>query len=422
MTGEFDLFDIGDGETEVRFAGRSFARSWLSDRRLAYATRFCTSLKHEKNQRVFLHVSVMWQYACHMWNPSEPFNQLPDPPAAKLETKAVLKATVEARVAIASLDQAVRRIPNPSVLVSAIPLLEAKASSEVENIVTTTDELFRFAADTEEKASPETKETLRYRSALFAGLKSIQKRPLTSLTAADVCTHIKGRQMGVRELSGTYIGNPVTKEARYTPPEGRAVIEQKLSAWERFIHGSSELDPLIVMAAAHYQFEAIHPFADGNGRTGRILNVLLLVEAGLIREPVLYLSRHIIRNKDEYYERLLSVSRDEDWENWLLFMLEGVRSTSVETLSILDEIQALQFTMRDELRDVTSAGANADMLDLLFEQPYCRIANVVERCGVSRPTASKWLNELVGAGKLRDLRIGRERLFINHRFLDVLAG
>lgn len=357
-----------------------------------------------------------------MWKPEEPFNELPDPPAAELETKAVLKATVDARAALAALDQAVQRIPNPTVLVSAIPLLEAKASSEIENIVTTTDELFRLAADSEEKATPETKETLRYRSALLAGLQSIKRRPISTSTAIEVCTRIKDREMGVRELPGTYIGNPVTKEARYTPPAGRAVIEQKLSGWERFIHGNDDLDALIVMAAAHYQFEAIHPFSDGNGRTGRILNVLILIHAELLREPVLYLSRYIIRNKDEYYERLLAVSRDGDWEGWLLFMIEGVRSTSLETLRIIDEIQALQLQMRDELRNETSAGANADLLDLLFEQPYCRIANVMERCHVSRPTAAKWLGELGATGRLRELRVGRERMFINHRFLEVLSG
>lgn len=357
-----------------------------------------------------------------MWSAIEPYNSLPDPPISELETKAVLKATVEARAAIAALDQAVQRIPNPAVLVSAIPLLEAKASSEIENIVTTTDELFRLAADSEEIATPETKETLRYRSALFAGLQSLHDRPLTASVAVEVCTRIKGREMMVRELPGTYIGNPATKEARYTPPEGRAIIQQKLDSWEKFIHADNDLDSLIVMAAAHYQFEAIHPFSDGNGRTGRILNILLLVEAGLLREPVLYLSRYIIRNKDEYYERLLAVSRNNDWEGWLLFMLEGVRATSLETLQIIDDIQALQLTMREELREITSAGSNADLLDLLFEQPYCRIANVMERCSVSRPTAARWLGELVEAGKLHDLRVGRERLFINHRFLGVLAA
>lgn len=356
-----------------------------------------------------------------MWKPAEPFNDLPAPPVAELETIGVLKAAIEARAALASLDQAVQRIPNPGVLVSAIPLLEAQASSEIENIVTTTDELFRLAADGEEKASAETKETLRYRSALFAGLRNIERRPITAQTAAEVCTHIKARIMEARELPGTYIGNPGTRIARYTPPEGRAVIEQKLSEWEHFIHGRHGLDPLIVMAAAHYQFEAIHPFSDGNGRTGRALNILLLMEAGLIREPVLYLSRHIIRNKDEYYERLLAVTRDADWEGWLLFMLAGVRETSVETLQMIDRIQELQGTMREELRDLGIAGVNADLLELLFEQPYCRIANVMKKCNVSRPTASKWLRELVAAGKLRDQKVGRERLFVNHRLLGVLS-
>jgi len=357
-----------------------------------------------------------------MWEPSVPYNELPAPPANELESKAALKAVTEARAALAALDQAVRRMPNPTVLVSAIPLLEAKASSEIENIVTTTDELFRLAADSEDKASPETKETLRYRTALFSGLQSLDRRPLSAMTAIEVCTNIKGREMGVRNLPGTYIGNPVTKQARYTPPEGKAVIEQKLSDWEQFIHGNESIDPLIVMAAAHYQFEAIHPFTDGNGRTGRILNVLLLIEAGLLADPVLYLSRYIIKHKDEYYDRLLAVTRDAEWEAWLLFMLEGVRETSLQTLAIVDGIQQLQQTMRAELREISSAGANADLIDLLFELPYCRISDVMERCEVSRPTAAKWLNELVRAGKLADQRVGRERLFINHRFIEVLAA
>lgn len=357
-----------------------------------------------------------------MWSADIPFNDLPDPPAERFETISVLKATVEARSALAALDQAVQRIPNPGVLVSALPLLEAQASSEIENIVTTTDELFRLVADAEEDATPATKETLRYRAALFAGLQSLQTRPLTTTTAIEVCSRIKGREMTVRELPGTYIGNPITKQARYTPPNGREVILEKLAAWESFIHGNSELDPLVMMAAAHYQFEAIHPFSDGNGRTGRILNVLILSETGLLREPVLYLSRYIIKHKEEYYARLLEVSSKGDWESWLLFMLRGVAVTSRETLTIIDEIQMLQKDMQEEVRTITSAGANADLLDLLFEQPYLRISNVMEACGVSRPTATKWLGELLEAKKLHDLRIGRERLFINHRFLNILRA
>lgn len=356
------------------------------------------------------------------WVPSQPYNDLPElPPAAPLETRAVLKATTAARAALAALDQAVRRIPNPAVLVNSIPLLEAQASSEIENILTTTDDLFRFAQHSEDSAAPEVKETLRYSAALFAGAQSIERRPLTVSTAIEVCTRIRDREMGLRSLPGTFIGNPVTREAIYTPPEGKSRIAEKLSNWERFIHDRGDLDPLVILAAQHYQFEAIHPFADGNGRTGRILNVLLLLETGLLQQPVLYLSRYIIQHKDEYYRRLLEVTRSGVWEAWLLFMIRGVQVTAEDTLLKIDLIQQLQLTMREEIKTLTSAGSNADLLDVLFEQPYCRIANVVDRCGVSRPTATKWLSELAGNGSLLDMRLGRERLFINQRFLDVLT-
>lgn len=367
----------------------------------------------------------MSAYTFHMsWVPDQPYNTLPTlpPSGVELETKAVLKAAVDARAALAALDQAVYRIPNPSVLVNAIPLLEAQASSEIENIVTTTDDLFRFAQHPEDAASPEVKETLRYRSALFAGVRSIETRPLTSSTAIDVCMRIKGREMGLRNLPGTFIGDPRTRAAIYTPPTGTSLIAELLTNWEQFIHDRRMLDPLVILAVQHYQFEAIHPFADGNGRTGRILNVLLLIDCGLLRHPVLYLSRYIIERKDEYYRRLLEVTRSGAWEPWILFVIEGIRITARDSLLKIDRIQDLQQSMREEIKSLTSAGANSDLLDVLFEQPYCRITNVIERCGVSRPTATKWLGELVDAGSVIDIRRGRDRLFINHRFLDVLAG
>lgn len=357
------------------------------------------------------------------WDPAQPYNELPKlPPNSEVESKAVLKATTAARAALAALDQAVQRIPNPAVLVNSIPLLEAQASSEIENIVTTTDDLFRFAQHAEEATSPEVKETLRYRAALFAGVESLDHRPLTSRTAIEVCTRIKDREVGFRDLPGTYIGNPATREAIYTPPEGQSRIAEMIANWEQFIHQRRTLDPLVILGIQHYQFEAIHPFSDGNGRTGRILNVLLLMDTGLLKHPVLYLSRYIINHKDEYYRHLLEVTRSASWESWLLFMIEGVRVTAMDTLQKIDRVQALQTRMRDEIRAATSAGANADLLDALFEQPYCRIANVMEQCKVSRPTATKWLNELVRAESIVDLRLGRDRLFINHRFLDILAG
>lgn len=367
----------------------------------------------------------MSAYTFHMsWVPDQPYNTLPTlpPSGVELETKAVLKAAVDARAALAALDQAVYRIPNPSVLVNAIPLLEAQASSEIENIVTTTDDLFRFAQHPEVSASPEVKETLRYRSALFAGVRSIETRPLTSSTAIDVCMRIKGREMGLRNLPGTFIGDPRTWAAIYTPPTGTSLIAELLTNWEQFIHDRRMLDPLVILAVQHYQFEAIHPFADGNGRTGRILNVLLLIDCGLLRHPVLYLSRYIIERKDEYYRRLLEVTRSGAWEQWILFVIEGIRITARDSLLKIDRIQDLQQRMREEIKSLTSAGANSDLLDVLFEQPYCRITNVIERCGVSRPTATKWLGELVDAGSVIDIRRGRDRLFINHRFLDILAG
>lgn len=355
------------------------------------------------------------------WNPDAPYNELPSlPPRVEVETRSVLKATVAARAALAALDQAAQRIPNPAVLINALPILEAQASSEIENIVTTTDDLFKFADDEAAATSSETKETLRYRTALFRGIESLRSRPLTTTTAIEICSTIHFREMSVRRLPGTFIGNPATHEAIYTPPTGEALILDKLSEWERFIHDPGDLDPLVVMALAHYQFEAIHPFADGNGRTGRILNLLLLVNAGLITQPILYMSRYIIQHKNDYYRLLLDVTREGSWEEWTLFILEGVRATALSTIEKIDAISTLQEETLAQVRVATNS-ANADLLAVLFEQPYCRIANVVERCRVSRPTATGWLNALVKAGVLYDIRAGRERLFINTAFVELLS-
>lgn len=356
------------------------------------------------------------------WDPRTPYNELPLlPPRADFETKAVLRQAIRARASLAALDQAARRMPNPLVLVNSLSLLEAQASSEIENIVTTTDDLFRFAQDPSDAASPETKETLRYRTALFAGMESVRRRPISVTTAVEVCSLIHRREMDVRTLPGTYIGNRTTGEPIYTPPSGEEIIRRKLTNWSEFVHTQADIDPLIVMAVAHYQFEAIHPFEDGNGRTGRILNVLQLVEAGLLNSPILYLSRFIIQNKDEYYRRLLEVTSQGAWEQWIGFILRGLHETADRTLRKIDRIQELQSQVRAEIRENTTAGSNADLLDVLFENPYARIADVVERCGVSRPTATSWLNALVAAGALSGLKVGRERLFINVRFMRLLA-
>nr|WP_283242126.1 Fic/DOC family N-terminal domain-containing protein [Gordonia araii] len=341
------------------------------------------------------------------------------PPAGlDLEPKQVLKATIEARTALATLAQAGQLLPNPNILIHAVPLLEAQASSEIENIVTTADELFKHADSG--GGDHATKEALRYRTALFAGVEAIRKRPLTASTAVDICSQLQGREMTVRATPGTRIANPATRQVVYAPPEGVDVIHEKLADWERFIHAKDDLDPLVRMAVAHYQFEAIHPFHDGNGRTGRVINILMLIEAGLLRDPVLYLSRAIIARKNDYYRLLRAVTAEGAWIEWILYMLDVVRESATSATRKIGSIRTCQEEIAERARAATPGGRDVQFLAVLFEQPYCRINTVVDRCEVSRQTASSWLHALVKAGLLSDIKAGRELLFVNDEFLDVL--
>lgn len=357
------------------------------------------------------------------WRADVPYNNLPPPPPVDvLESREVLKAAIGANAALAQLDQVSRSMPNPAVLISTIPLLEAHASSEIENIVTTADDLFRHMGDDESASDPATRETLRYRTALQAGFQAVADRGLTVATAARVCTTIQGHDMRIRALPGTRIANPATGHVHYAPPEGRDLIATKLSEWERFVHADDGMDPLVRMAAAHYQFEAIHPFSDGNGRTGRILNVLMLVEAGLLQMPVLYLSRFLIQRKQDYHRLLQEVTATAAWNDWITYILAGVEETSRATVHKISAIRALQTDFARRARAASKGGADAELLAVLFEQPYCRIATVIDRCGVSRPTATRWLVDLARAGLVNDLRVGRDRLFVNREFLDLLVS
>lgn len=355
------------------------------------------------------------------WSPDVPFNDLPPlPPAGvDLEPKTVLKAAIEARAALATLAQAGQLLPNATILIHAVPLLEAQASSEIENIVTTADELFKYVDS--DGGDHATKEALRYRSALFAGVESVRQRPLTATTATRICSELQGRDMAVRAVPGTRIANPATREIVYAPPEGADLIRDKLSAWERFVHSDDDLDPLVRMAVAHYQFEAIHPFHDGNGRTGRVINILMLIEAGLLHEPILYLSRAIIARKNDYYRLLRAVTADGAWIEWILYMLDIVRESAASTTRKIGAIRARQDDIAERARAATPGGRDARFLAVLFEQPYSRISTVADRCDVSRQTASSWLHALVGAGLLRDVKAGRELLFVNQDLLDVLT-
>ena len=357
------------------------------------------------------------------FDPSRPYNSLPQlPPKADIETRAILKACIGARAAVAALRQAGTLIPNQGVLINTIPLLEAQASSEIENIVTTTDALFRYAQVDAENADAATKEALRYRTALRQGVESLKTKPLSTSTAVSVCSTLQGRDMEIRRVPGTTLTNPARNAVIYTPPAGEALLREKLANWEQFIHDQTEVDPLIRMAVAHYQFEAIHPFADGNGRTGRVLNQLMLVEQGLLDLPVLYLSRYIIGNKADYYRLLLSVTRDATWEKWILYMLAGVRETAAWTVEKIQAIHNLMGHTAEHVRSHATKIYNRELVELIFVQPYCRIQNVVEAELGNRQTASVYLKTLADIGVLKEVKAGREKLFIHPKFVALLTS
>ncbi|MDO5495692.1 MAG: Fic/DOC family N-terminal domain-containing protein [bacterium] len=368
---------------------------------------------------LFFDTSSPHRYAPYMWtHPERPYQDLPAlPPDVEVETPQVLKATLAASRALARLDGACRRLPDPSMLINLIPLMEAQASNEIENIVTTNDELFMAAHGAALDLTPQVKEALRYREALRAGFDSLASRPITTQTAININSHIQGRAAVIRDAPGTFIGNPESGTRIYTPPEGRGVILDHLSAWERFLHGDHGIDPLIVMALAHYQFEAIHPFFDGNGRTGRILNILILIENGLLELPLLYLSGHIMRHKDEYYSLLDGVTRRGEWSEWILFMVRAVESTSQWMMNLIDETDLLRSTMERDIRLSNARVPAAELTRLLFTQPYLRIENVVDAGLAQRQTAAKWLSALADQGLITKERVGRNLVFVNHRLL-----
>lgn len=351
-----------------------------------------------------------------------PYNDLPLlPPDRDVETRAVLKACVEARAALAEVRIAGQLIPNQAVLINSIPILEAQASSEIENIVTTTDRLFQFANAAGAHADSATKEALRYRTALFQGLQLLAHRPITTTVAVEVCCTIKGVDMNIRATPGTALLNEATGQIIYTPPEGEDRLRRLLANWERFVHDAEDIDPLVQMAIMHYQFEALHPFTDGNGRTGRVLNLLYLVEKGLLDIPVLYLSRYIIQNKPEYYRRLLAVTTDGAWEAWILFMLAAVRETSRWTTAKIGAIRDLLETTAETMRAKAPKIYTRELAELIFVQPYCRIGDLVAAGIVKRQSASTYLKALVDIGLLEERAVGREKLFTNPGLLHILS-
>ena len=361
----------------------------------------------------------------------------PLPPPVELETLRVLRSLAAANRALAELKGRAATIPNQGILIDTLALQEAKASSEIENIVTTQDELFQADLYPEGPQSAATKEVALYRSALRMGYKELvaTKGLISNNTLIGVFRLLKGRDDGFRNTPGTALRNDRSGELVYVPPQDANSIQTHMSSLERFINddGFSSLDPLVKMAIIHHQFESIHPFPDGNGRIGRILNVLYLTRTGLLDIPVLYLSRHITRTKDEYY-RLLQGVRDaatsenmaHAWEEWVLYMLQGVANTATTTLQLVEGIREQMADMKKRMRTDLPRLYSQDLLNNLFRHPYTRIEYVVKDLGVTRQTASKHLDALAERGFVLKRQSGRNNYYINEPlvqlFLDVSGG
>ena len=371
-----------------------------------------------------MHMSKVPHYvdtAMTDWRPDQPYNALPAlPPSVDLEPKVVLKRCITARAALAELSQAAELIPNQSVLIGTHPLLEAGASSEIENIVTSTDRLFQHV-NNEAHADTATREALRYSRALFDGYRALREHPLTTRTAEVVCSRITGVDMTVRRLPGTALRNATTNDVVYTPPEGEALLRELLADWERFLHEAIDLDPLIRMAVGHYQFEAIHPFTDGNGRTGRVLNSLFLIEQELLTLPILYLSRYINNSRSEYYRLLRRVTSHADWESWLLYIIRGVEETAKWTTAKIAAMRTLQAHTADYVRQTLPKIYSHELVEMIFELPYCRIHNVTVRGIAKRQTASVYLKQLVSIGVLTEQSISKEKLFMHPKLMRLLS-
>lgn len=355
------------------------------------------------------------------WSPTTPFQELPSlPPGVDIETKEVLRQCINSRAALAELKQAAQLIPNPAILINTLPLLEAKASSEIENIVTTTDKLFEHLRN-DTHADPATKEALRYSWALFHGFQTLNEHPLNTRTAETICTNIKGVDMTVRRIPGTALGSPERGKIIYTPPVGEDLLRNLLGNWEKFIHNQTSLDPLIRMAVGHYQFEAIHPFTDGNGRTGRIINSLFLIEQGLLTMPVLYLSRYILKYRGTYNQVLLQVTSEGDWGSLILFLLKGVEDTANWTTAKIAAIKELTEHTLEYVKQTLPKIYSYELVNTIFELPYCRIGNLIEKNIAKRQAASQYLKRLVEIGVLVEYPSTKEKLFVHPKLMRLLT-
>jgi len=339
-----------------------------------------------------------------------------------IETKKILKKLNAAHRALAELKGLVSSIPNENILINTLGLQEAKDSSAIENIITTHDDIFKAELNFDGFNSLNAKEVQNYISALKKGFELIsQNKILTINNIIEIQSELEKNNAGFRRLPGTALKNVNTGETIYTPPQDFNTIQELMENLEKFINDEtlSDFDPLVKMGIIHYQFESIHPFYDGNGRTGRIINVLYLVMNGLLDLPILYLSRYIIENKLEYYKLLQEVRETDEWENWILYLVNGVEQTAKETIVLIGKIRKLIFEYKNLLRD-NYKFYSKDLLNNLFKHPYTKIEFIENDLSVSRVTASKYLNQLAKDGLLKKEKLGTGNYYINEKLFKIL--
>ncbi len=341
-----------------------------------------------------------------------------------VETKAVLKSLPSAHAALAELKGIASTIPNQIILINTLGLQEAKDSSAIENIITTHDDLFKSELNLDSFKSLEAKEVQNYISALKKGFELIQSKGfITNSVILEIQKELEGNNEGFRKLPGTALKNSSTGETIYTPPQDINEINRLMSNLEKFMNDPSmcDYDPIVKMAIIHYQFESIHPFYDGNGRTGRIINILYLIIEKLQNLPILYLSNYIIENKSDYYRLLQQLRDDENWEEWLLFMIHGIEKTSRETIELIIQIKELMMDYKHKLRN-NYKFYSQDLLNNLFKHPYTKIEFIVNDLKVSRITAANYLNKLAEDGLLKKERIGTGNYYINEPLFNLLSA
>jgi Fic family protein len=347
------------------------------------------------------------------------------PHLGDIETRSVLKKLAKAHQALAELKGIASSIPNEGILINTLALQEAKDSSAIENIITTQDDLYRSDSQTRQFVTVAAKEVHNYATALSEGFEQVkQSGLLTNRQILEIHATIEENDAGFRKLPGTALKNDATGEVIYTPPQTLEEITMLMGDLERFMNEDDccDWDPLTKMAVIHYQFESIHPFYDGNGRTGRIINILYLVQQNLLKIPTLYLSRYINQTKADYYRLLQSTRETGDWEPWLLYMLNGVEQTAQETIVLIEQIKGLMQAYKQKMRTELARIYSQDLLNNLFRHPYTKIEFVMSELQVSRITATRYLDELIEIGLLDKHKMGRENYYINVPLYDLLSN